>query len=76
MYQEVYFGLFRAFAEAWLSAARNAGFSAERAAVCHDDAKADVWRVLEGSADRSPVNATSLAELRRAVRDCRSAGAA
>jgi hypothetical protein len=76
LYLQLCFGLCRAFAETWLGAARIARSGAGRAAVPHDDRKADVWRVLEGGADCGQVKATSLAELRRAVDDCRSAGAA
>lgn len=78
LHQEICLGLCRAIAAMWLGAARHAGSSARNPAARHDDGhgRSNAWRVLEGGADRSPVNATSLAELSRAIRDCRSAGAA
>jgi hypothetical protein len=78
LHQELCLGLYRAIAGTWLGTARNAGLGAQRAAVRPDDlcGRSNVWRLLEGGADCSPVKATSLAELSRAVRDCRSAGAA
>jgi hypothetical protein len=77
LHQELCFELCRTIAAIWLGTARNAGFCGR--AACHDGSrgKANVWRLLEaGGADCSPIKATSLAELSRAVRDCRSAGAA